>query len=331
MRISALTAGLAALALAAPAQAHGSLAATTQAATAITATSAILHGTLTDVGDNGWSQFSYWHAGIPAALTSVTTAPKGKGPLAASATVTGLAPATTYSFKVTAGDKDHVRNGDVLTFTTAAASTTGADPTLAPAAPTTAPGPSDGAQPPEPVLGRSVVLAAERGTVRMRLPGAQRLAPLTSAGAVPLGTLVDVRAGTVRLEAATPNGAGQSASLRGALFEVRQPTGGQGMTELILRGGDFGACRHGRLGRAARATRRRPPSRSLWAHDNGGRFRTRGRNSVATVRGTTWTTTDTCAGTRTRVAAGSVVVHDLRRNARVTVRAGQAYLARSAR
>jgi ferric-dicitrate binding protein FerR (iron transport regulator) len=68
----------------------------------------------------------------------------------------------------------------------------------------------------------------------------------------------------------------------------------------------------------------------LWAEDSHGRFRSRGRNSVATVRGTRWLTRETCAGTQTRVEEGAVVVRDLRRDRTVTVRAGHSYLARSA-
>jgi len=69
--------------------------------------------------------------------------------------------------------------------------------------------------------------------------------------------------------------------------------------------------------------------RKLWGQDKGGRFRTHGRNSVATVRGTRWVTTDTCAGTRTTVTEGAVAVRDLRRRKTVVVRAGRSYLARS--
>ena len=63
-----------------------------------------------------------------------------------------------------------------------------------------------------------------------------------------------------------------------------------------------------------------------------GRFRTRGRFSSATVRGTTWQTIDRCDGTLTRVprsAMGSKVsVRDLVRGRTVTLRAGQSYLAK---
>ena len=78
--------------------------------------------------------------------------------------------------------------------------------------------------------------------------------------------------------------------------------------------------------RAASVTRRKPPS--LWAHDSHGRYRTFGRNSVASVRGTTWRTTERHDGTLTQVSAGSVSVRDLHRRRTVIVRAGRRYLAR---
>jgi hypothetical protein len=61
-----------------------------------------------------------------------------------------------------------------------------------------------------------------------------------------------------------------------------------------------------------------------------GKYRTHGRNSVATVRGTEWTTTETCAGTRTRVIKGAVSVLDKRSRRSRIVRAGRTYLARAA-
>lgn len=79
-----------------------------------------------------------------------------------------------------------------------------------------------------------------------------------------------------------------------------------------------------RIHEAAAAPRRRV----LWGRDKGGRFRTHGRDSVATVRGTQWTTTVTCTGTTTRVTEGAVSVRDLRTRRTVLVKAGQAYTAR---
>ena len=60
-------------------------------------------------------------------------------------------------------------------------------------------------------------------------------------------------------------------------------------------------------------------------------FRTRGGNSVATVRGTAWYVEDRCDGTLTRVSKGSVSVYDRGRHRTVVVRAGHSYLAHSIR
>jgi hypothetical protein len=63
--------------------------------------------------------------------------------------------------------------------------------------------------------------------------------------------------------------------------------------------------------------------------NSSGRFRTRGRYSAATVRGTIWDTIDRCDGTLTRVRRGVVVVRDFRKRRKITLRAGKSYLARA--
>ena len=127
---------------------------------------------------------------------------------------------------------------------------------------------------------------------------------------------------------ALPNGRIQAAIFHGGLFEVRQPAGGHGMTELVLRGAPP-TCPAG-AARAAAVAPERPP-RVLWGHDRHGRFRTRASNSVITVRGTTWYVADRCDGTLTRVTSGSVSVRDLGRQRTVVVQSGHSYLARRAR
>ena len=69
--------------------------------------------------------------------------------------------------------------------------------------------------------------------------------------------------------------------------------------------------------------------RRLWGRDKHGRFRTKGRNAHATVRGTEWLVEDRCDGTLTRVKKGAVMVRDLGKRRNVLVRAGKSYLARS--
>ena len=60
-------------------------------------------------------------------------------------------------------------------------------------------------------------------------------------------------------------------------------------------------------------------------------FRTRGRHSAATVRGTVWITADRCDGTLTQVKRGRVAVRDLRRKRTITLTAGKSYLAQAPR
>ena len=85
-----------------------------------------------------------------------------------------------------------------------------------------------------------------------------------------------------------------------------------------------------RAAAAKRKASKKKPARSLWGSDDHGRFQTRGRGSVATVRGTRWLTQDTCAGTLTRVVAGAVAVRDLRGGRTTVVTRGHQHLARMA-
>ena len=80
---------------------------------------------------------------------------------------------------------------------------------------------------------------------------------------------------------------------------------------------------------ATAAARKR--GRRLFGRDRGGRFRTHGRNSHATVRGTRWSIEDTCKGTVTRVSEGAVAVRDFAKRKTVLVKAGKSYLARPRR
>jgi len=97
----------------------------------------------------------------------------------------------------------------------------------------------------------------------------------------------------------------------------------------------FGRPSHDRLSAARAAAtskkKKRKPPRRLWGRDSKGNFRTRGGNSVATVRGTAWFVEDRCDGTLTRVSKGSVSVYDRGRHRTVLVRAGHSYLARAIR
>jgi hypothetical protein len=171
----------------------------------------------------------------------------------------------------------------------------------------------------------------------VRLPNSTGYVSLGAAGSIPSGAVVDARAGTVVLRSAIDaSGHTQSATIRGAIFEIRQAANGKGMTDLVLRDGRPKGCPASGRAAAARAalahgmaTKDTSGPGGLWAQDRHGRFRTRGRNSVATVRGTRWVTRETCTGTLTRVMEGAVDVFDLRTHRTVRVRAGHSYLART--
>jgi hypothetical protein len=185
---------------------------------------------------------------------------------------------------------------------------------------------------PAPVLGHSVFTAPTSGTLRVRTPGSKRFRPLSAGTHVPVGSVVDARAGRVRLVSALDRaGHVQSASFWGSKFQIRQPGGARGRVDLYLRGGLAGCSAAASRAGATIAAARKRPRRSLWGKDRHGRYRTHGQSSAATARGTRWVTADTCAGTRTRVVEGAVAVRDYARHRTVIVRAGHSYLARKKR
>jgi len=172
------------------------------------------------------------------------------------------------------------------------------------------------------------LVAPLQGTVKVKRSGASGFATLTAGESVPVGSLVDTRLGTIKLTSSLGGGKTQSGEFRGALFKVGQKSTGKGLTDLVLRGGNLASCPRSSSRRVRASTqvhKRKRPKRRLFGRDKGGRFRTHGANSVATVRGTSWVTTDTCAGTRTTVKEGSVSVRDRRRGKSVLVRAGHSY------
>jgi hypothetical protein len=176
-----------------------------------------------------------------------------------------------------------------------------------------------------------VVAAVVSGQVTVALPG-RGFVPLSELSEIPVGSVVDARRGTVRLTSARDSsGRTQSGDFSGGVFQIRQSRkrSARGLTDLVLRGGSFKRCDAGRDRRASASLSRRT-IRRLRANARG-RFRTSGRNSSATVRGTRWETIDRCDGTLTKVRRGSVVVRDFSRRKNVVVKAGKSYLARARR
>lgn len=194
--------------------------------------------------------------------------------------------------------------------------------------PTTAPGEPLPPQAP-PRAGQTVNLRPERGTVAVRTPGSEKFVTLDAGVQVPVGSIVDTRRGAVRLESARNlTGGVQAGVFHGSLFQIRQRRSAAPVTNLVLRGGRFAACRKSARRAVAVASGSRRVRR-LWGRDRSGSFRTRGRHGAATVRGTVWLTEDRCDGTRYAVRRGSVAVNDPRRQRPVIVRAGEDHLVRA--
>jgi hypothetical protein len=287
-------------------------------------TSVTLTGTVTGPPGTEY-RFDYGTTLEYGQMTPVGTLSSGGTDQPVTASVTGLMPGTTYHYRLVAWHPDtagQTDSGEGRSFATADS------PPAADAAP-------PAAQAPEPEIGETMVVAPVEGTVKVREPGTGEYLSLPAGEEVPVGSVVDTRHGAVKLTSELSGGRTQSATFGDGLFQVRQSKTRKGLTDIVLRGGNFSVC--GTRGRglarahAAAVQSSKRPRRRLWARDRGGRFRTHGRNSVATVRGTRWVTTDTCKGTRTTVTEGSVSVRDLGTERTVVVRKGKTYLARGRR
>jgi glucose/arabinose dehydrogenase len=203
---------------------------------------------------------------------------------------------------------------------------------------------------PPPVLGKKVNVQLVRGRVLIAVPagsarsGSARAAqkglkfvPLKGSQQIPVRSFLDTKRGTVRLISATRTQSRgiQSGEFSRGLFQVLQSgkRSARGLTELRLKGSSFRRCRRtsrAKKKKASSSARRRSKRVIRRLRGNAkGRFRTRGRYSSATVRGTIWTTTDRCDGTLTKVSRGRVAVRDLRRKKNISLRRGKSYLARA--
>ena len=252
------------------------------------------------------------------------------------ASAKGLVPNATY----------HVR----LVATSSAGTTVGTDRTFRTAR---------DRKPPPPVLGTTAWVRPAGGLVLIRPPRGQSFkaagdgasaalskgtgfVPLTEQRQIPLGTEIDARHGSTTLATATAVGKSQLGTFGGGVFVVSQAARGidKGLTTLSLREGGFpGAPSTAICNRTSypaldtRAHVAVAPRvlQTLHARERGGHFRTRGRFSAGTVRGTVWDTIERCDGTLTVVHRGIVVVRDTVLGRTITLHAGQRHLARAPR
>jgi IPT/TIG domain/FG-GAP repeat len=257
--------------------------------------------------------------------------------VAVSRSVSGLVPDALY----------HVR----LVATNSAGTTTGPDQTF-----TTDRLPD----PPAPVLGKTTNATPVAGLVLVKFPAGyqphaagvvkgQGFIPLTQARQIPVGSQIDALRGTLMLTAAgRKRHSTQHVRLTGGVFSLAQTGSGplKGLTTFALQENAFtgapsyASCtQSAKLSHAARAdgapdavvAKLKPKVlQTLLASEKSGSFRTRGRYSAATVRGTEWETEDRCDGTLTVVKRGIVSVLDFHTRKTITVTAGHSFLARAA-
>ena len=200
--------------------------------------------------------------------------------------------------------------------------TRAADTTGAPAAKAVA-------QASAPVFAKTVRLAPVSGTVLIRIPRARDFIELRSAETVPIGTVIDTRAGTVRLTSATaPPTNLQTGNFFLGRFQVLQQRSLKGVTDLVIQDKlKHSVC--SAQGQQAQAAKLSARILGLLRGKAKGHFRTRGHFSAATVRGTEWGVRDRCDGTLTVVTRGVVAVRDFTLHKTVIVKTGQTYLAKA--
>ncbi|MEA2424442.1 MAG: tripartite motif-containing protein 71 [Thermoleophilaceae bacterium] len=178
----------------------------------------------------------------------------------------------------------------------------------------------------DPVLGKSATVRVVKGTVLVKPRGLKTFQKVTGTDEIPIGSTVDTVKGTVRLTTAKNlKGSTQTGDFYSGLFLLQQQAKVGAVTDLRLSGGLFGGC--GKLPKGGASAAKGPKAvRKLWGKATGA-FRTTGRYSAATVRGTTWLVQDRCDGTLTRVTSGVVSVRDFVRRKTITVRKGKSYFA----
>jgi hypothetical protein len=205
---------------------------------------------------------------------------------------------------------------------------------------------------PPPVPGKSVVVRVVSGQVfikRAPIRGARAAGPpkgfvaFTGAANIPVGSQLDTRTGRVALTSAADTGGKktQTSDFYDGIFQVKQAVPKKKpkkpaalTTDLVLKGQlPRSQCAPLKRARSAAVSvkKKKGPKGvlgKLWGNGKG-KFRTTGKYSSATVRGTIWLTQDECDGTLTKVRRGTVSVRDFKRKKTVKVKAGHSYLARA--
>jgi hypothetical protein len=149
--------------------------------------------------------------------------------------------------------------------------------------------------------------------LEVRLPGMSRRLPLEESMSVPRRTTID--AGRCAARLSSRRRAPRVRAIGGTMV-LRRTGSRRGTLALRLVGGRFARCTHASVSHIVRHL-------SLRAR---GRVRLNARFATGSTRGATWTMTDRCRTTLTRVRRGAVAVLDAGRRRSVTVRAGHRHV-----
>jgi hypothetical protein len=152
---------------------------------------------------------------------------------------------------------------------------------------------------PQPKLARQFVVAQASGKVFVKTPGAASFERVTERRTIPVGTTVNASNGRAKLIGAIGGDRVARGEFWAGAFIATQKRRTK-VIDLELAGGDFSGC-----GKARSAANRRRIARRLKANAKGP-FRTTGRHTAGTVRGTKWTTADRCASSTIETEKGAV-------------------------
>ncbi len=189
---------------------------------------------------------------------------------------------------------------------------------------------------PAPESGEVNIAAAAGSGQCVALKGEPGCQPLTGGEQIDISDISYIDPGKGKVEIQSIVGTG---NFYGGRFDLTELAGSSSRSAAMasakpvllvgLVGGSFRSCPKGQRSlSSSTAAQAKKPVRRLWGKGKG-RFRTKGRYSSGTVRGTNWLTTDYCDGTETRVVAGVVQVRDFVKKKTVMVKPGQKYFAQA--
>ncbi len=279
---------------------------------AVTLAGAVLSGTIAEpIGSAATAVSYHFEYGTSTAYglqTPSSAATATSSGVAVSAPLSGLAPYTTYHYRLVASDC-----GSAICETATPDQTFTTGSTLA------------------PVRGTTVGATVAAGDVLIKLPGKHHFVSLAAGELVPLGATFDARHGTVLVQSGIGHGEVASGLFAGGVFVVTQP--GRGTATVLVLASSFKACvsKPQAHAAAAPARKQRPKSKKVVNQVFGnahGQFSTRGHYATAADQGTRWKVADRCDGTLVAVSAGKVKLTDLVRHRSLILTAGHQYLVR---